>query len=1196
MIKKCIYIVLIFFVTAFGFDELYAQPPREIDGSTADRIHRRVGVHRGNQVRTVFGNWGVVAQPSDQGPMGAWRHDYDGYVGDVSIIVGAEVLVPKDGGIVDTVQHIVVTPVNRPGPGLPGPPGGGAPWTFEPIPGFFNPLLNEPGKGLAMSHQPETWPHFWPDQPTWVDSLGFAEWNGYFGRGIIQADQESYFWFSDHPDRELFINHGFTPDSLNPNRRGLGLNVKVRGLQWANLLAEDNIFWLYDITNEGTTDYRRTVFGILIGTWVGGGQGVTGDWEDDVSFFDIEEDITYTWNFQFREPRANPRWLGPVGIVGYAFLESPGNPFDGIDNDGTSVQPGSPLFTEDDFGIGPVEQRNFPRTLNRTQVGPNTNFPNNRIVLIKEERRWSDLYQTNQLWYVREVVNLDTLLKSNADTVTVFSLGRPYQIYHGKNLVEVANNGFDDNLNGLIDENYQLHYEQIRLSPQGEILFRRLRPVAYANYFTGAGVDDPLIDERRDDGIDNDGDWNPLLDDVGEDGVPDSGAPGEGDGIPTPGEPNFDQTDVNESDQIGLTSFEYFVPADALDLRNNPNIWLRMRPGYFAVPRSFRYNPVTGENEPLRGEDGDLIYTSGYFPLAAGLTERMSVALLYGQDFDQLFFTKRTVQDIYDANYQFPQPPDKPTLTVVPGDGNVTLIWDDTAEMSFDRVIARFYNDEDAGFDFEGYKIYRARDPDFREIRTITDGKGIPRFLTPLAQFDRNNGIEGFFPSSPDLNQRVAGSQFWLGDDSGIRHRYVDTDVKNGVTYYYAVVAYDRGAPEYDVFPSENTRFLSTTITGEVLTDINTAVAVPNAPVAGYVPPEGAGQLEHAQGPASGAVFSSIINPRDIINNQRYRVVFSDTSLSKITESYSVVNVTDPAAPDTIIRRERSFTGETMFFDGYQLSFNNIWEVQFVDTLSSWEGTISGQPDFQGYRFRMDRTPIASAIRYPADYRIEFFDEVVGRSVRRTAIPGSTERDVTFTLRNETDGTNPPFVFSANPVTDPVGRSFTIIVFDTVQNIETPTWRIVITGLPGVEMPGAGNALTLRTVKPFSSRDVFEFTSVAESFDSDTAGTNLDNIRVVPNPYVAAANWEQPLPPGVISGRGERKIDFINVPPGSKIEIYSSRGAHIITLNHDGNLYDGSVSWNLRTRENLDVAFGVYFYVVTAPGIGQKFGRLAIIK
>ena len=51
-----------------------------------------------------------------------------------------------------------------------------------------------------------------------------------------------------------------------------------------------------------------------------------------------------------------------------------------------------------------------------------------------------------------------------------------------------------------------------------------------------------------------------------------------------------------------------------------------------------------------------------------------------------------------------------------------------------------------------------------------------------------------------------------------------------------------------------------------------------------------------------------------------------------------------------------------------------------------------------------------------------------------------------------------------------------------------------------------------------------------------------------------------------------------------------------MTLKHDKDISDGTVSWNLKTKENLDAAYGVYFYVVDAPGIGQKTGKFAIIK
>jgi len=58
----------------------------------------------------------------------------------------------------------------------------------------------------------------------------------------------------------------FKPNSTDNSRNGLGLVVKVRGLQWQQFLASDVIFWLYEVTNTSTTDYSKVDFGMLCGT------------------------------------------------------------------------------------------------------------------------------------------------------------------------------------------------------------------------------------------------------------------------------------------------------------------------------------------------------------------------------------------------------------------------------------------------------------------------------------------------------------------------------------------------------------------------------------------------------------------------------------------------------------------------------------------------------------------------------------------------------------------------------------------------------------------------------------------------------------------------------------------------------------------------------------------------------------------
>ena len=54
-------------------------------------------------------------------------------------------------------------------------------------------------------------------------------------------------------------------------------------------------------------------------------------------------------------------------------------------------------------------------------------------------------------------------------------------------------------------------------------------------------------------------------------------------------------------------------------------------------------------------------------------------------------------------------------------------------------------------------------------------------------------------------------------------------------------------------------------------------------------------------------------------------------------------------------------------------------------------------------------------------------------------------------------------------------------------------------------------------------------------------------------------------------------------------------GAGSLTLRNEGNIEDETISWNLKTKENLDIAFGVYFYVLESPA-GEQTGKIAIIK
>ena len=65
--------------------------------------------------------------------------------------------------------------------------------------------------------------------------------------------------------------------------------------------------------------------------------------------------------------------------------------------------------------------------------------------------------------------------------------------------------------------------------------------------------------------------------------------------------------------------------------------------------------------------------------------------------------------------------------------------------------------------------------------------------------------MDGIMPPY-DLYQTLEGWAFFRGDETGLVHSYVDTDVKNGRDYYYAVVSYDQGDEEAGILPNECTK------------------------------------------------------------------------------------------------------------------------------------------------------------------------------------------------------------------------------------------------------------------------------------------------------------------------------------------------------------------------------------------------------
>ena len=247
-------------------------------------------------------------------------------------------------------------------------------------------------------------------------------------------------------------------------------------------------------------------------------------------------------------------------------------------------------------------------------------------------------------------------------------------------------------------------------------------------------------------------------------------------------------------------------------------------------------------------------------------------------------------------------------------------------------------------------------------------------------------------------------------------------------------------------------------------------------------------------------------------------------------------------------------------------------------------------------------------VGYPEDLRIEFADAVVDTGVK---IPGSpiAVTPAKFKIFAETPQGDIPMKFGFrdvdgdNTLSLKSERIVVVTYVDAHPDTAQATWFVTIDTLGTV--PHAGDVYRLRLVRPLNPTDRFVFrTTGAKAGSAKAAGGGFAQTPyVVPNPYLAAASFEPAR--YAVSGRGERRIEFRAIPLGSTIRIYTVRGDLVQTLRQEGapdasggisGSDQGVVAWDLRTKDNLDLAPGLYIYHVDAPGVGTHIGKFAVIK
>ena len=175
--------------------------------------------------------------------------------------------------------------------------------------------------------------------------------------------------------------------------------------------------------------------------------------------------------------------------------------------------------------------------------------------------------------------------------------------------------------------------------------------------------------------------------------------------------------------------------------------------------------------------------------------------------------------------------------------------------------------------------------------------------------------------------------------------------------------------------PSECTKIISEDFAGTLkFVDINCAVITPNAPVAGYIPPQILGDINKvSSGVGTGRLDVSILDPAQILNGAQYNIEFKSNTNYPLykTLSFDVIR-NYQSLTDTIVRNiDSSYFGSNRIsqpFDGMAISVLNDTTVSVVDSLTDW---LVGSSNLV-ISVTRDSTLIRG-IPWPADYEIRFF-------------------------------------------------------------------------------------------------------------------------------------------------------------------------------------------------------------------------------
>lgn len=316
--------------------------------------------------------------------------------------------------------------------------------------------------------------------------------------------------------------------------------------------------------------------------------------------------------------------------------------------------------------------------------------------------------------------------------------------------------------------------------------------------------------------------------------------------------------------------------------------------------------------------------------------------------------------------------------------------------------------------------------------------------------------------------------------------------------------------------------------------------------------------FHHISGTGGGTLIAHIVDAAELTNH-RYRITFDDT-----TSAVTTYDVYDMDMGILVVESAAEMDGQTEgpLFDGIRLVIYNYATAEVDPICTEW--TI-GNSDMTYHIYLPEiniGTEIVKGFAYPADYQITMYDHQVDTSY---SLFGAPERPMCFTVWNITEAHQVDVIFVE---TD---NDYTISRFENIYILEKDeagqpmlTWLISFAGLDTSITPVAGDVFTMKTLKPFTHNDVFEFTPLP-------TGIASNETDVISHGFLLWHNYPNPFNP-------ETSIRFY-IPHRTDVtlKVYNIFGQEVACL-WDDKIGAGfhTVTWNGTDSKGLKTSSGLY--------------------